>query len=149
MATEREFVSRGKCQSMHESNTITSSMICARGSGDTCEGNPGGSLTCSKDLANGQELRYLCGILSWGADCNSTASSDYPDVYTDVSKYEEWMLKRWWKISTHFYVLNANISLKLALETAGDRRILFKFLFFSPSRYTCQYFVWYGTFRRD
>ena len=114
MATELEFVDRDRCQSKHGSNNITSSMVCAGGYGDTCEGDSGGPLTCSssQDLRNGRQQSYLCGILSWGYDCKLESNNDYPDVYTDVTMYEEWIQRRWCKITIPHYVLNANITLK-------------------------------------
>ena len=73
---------------------ITENMICAGGAGlDTCEGDNGGPLTCTKNGTSGEE-RYLCGITSWGVSCSDRRRvGRYPGVYTDVTKYTGWIEK--------------------------------------------------------
>ena len=44
-------------------------MICAGGVRDACKGDSGGPLTCLKKFKNGEQHRYLCGIVSWGVGC--------------------------------------------------------------------------------
>ena len=69
---------------------VTKNMLCAGGVRDHCKGDSGGPLTCSKD---GQS--YLCGIVSWGVDCND---GYYSGTYTDVSKYKQWIQRSLYKI---------------------------------------------------
>ncbi|CAB3242627.1 unnamed protein product [Arctia plantaginis] len=62
---------------------VTDNMFCAGlldiGGADTCQGDSGGPLTY-----NG----VIVGITSWGASC---AHPTYPGVYTEVSKYANWI----------------------------------------------------------
>lgn len=64
---------------------VTDSMLCARVDSSYCTlgGDP---LVC--DRASSAE-RYLCGITSWGVHCSHNSS--LPDVFTDVSKYHNWI----------------------------------------------------------
>ena len=61
----------GWCARKYEqiSRTITSSMICAGGPKDSCNGDGGGPLTRLKSLKHGQRQRYICSIASWGVNC--------------------------------------------------------------------------------
>ncbi|CAB3232980.1 unnamed protein product [Arctia plantaginis] len=62
---------------------VTDNMFCAGlldiGGADTCQGDSGGPLSY-----NG----VIVGITSWGASC---AHPTYPGVYTEVSKYANWI----------------------------------------------------------
>ncbi|XP_017490764.1 PREDICTED: trypsin eta-like, partial [Rhagoletis zephyria] len=61
---------------------IPEGMLCAgyaQGGVDACEGNAGGPLECSGQLA---------GIVSWGIGCGYAG---YPGVYTNVSYYSQWI----------------------------------------------------------
>lgn len=61
---------------------IPERMLCAgyaQGGVDACEGNAGGPLECSGQLA---------GIVSWGIGCGYAG---YPGVYTNVSYYSQWI----------------------------------------------------------
>ena len=69
--------------------TVTDNMICAGGGPDACQEDSGGPLTCRKGRS-----QYLCGITSWGTKCNHADSKHFPEVYTDVRKYETWIRKQ-------------------------------------------------------
>ena len=65
---------------------ITERMLCAgypHGGVDACKGDSGGSLVCQRD---GKFFVY--GVTSWGYGCGKSWT---PGVYTDVSKYLEWI----------------------------------------------------------
>ena len=70
---------------------VTDYTICAGGSRDACSGDSGGPLTCSRDSMSVKKQYYLCGIVSWGVDCDDPLNSDYPGVYTDVAQFEDWI----------------------------------------------------------
>ena len=74
-------------------------MVCAGGARKSCKGDSGGPLTCSRDLTNGQQELYLCGIVSWGV--TECYNENYPSVYTDVTKYEKWIRRSWCKINSY------------------------------------------------
>ncbi|XP_053383543.1 serine protease 41-like [Mercenaria mercenaria] len=68
-------------------NQVTDHMICAgleTGGVDSCNGDSGGPLQCQID-----GTWYHVGITSWGAD--ECAEPRKPGVYTDVSKYTDWI----------------------------------------------------------
>ena len=67
-------------------------MICAGTARTACQRDPGGPLTCLRNGTAGHKERYLCGIVSRGKDC-AKANWKYPGVYTDVSKYTDWIEK--------------------------------------------------------
>ena len=73
---------------------VTENNICAgdesRVRKDACQGDSGGPLTC-KDPITGEGL--LCGIVSFGADCDYRRKSFIPGLYTDVRKYHGWIRK--------------------------------------------------------
>lgn len=91
---------------------IKSTMMCAGGRRGTCKGDSGGPLTCRKG-----EQPYICGIASWGSYCED---GYHPDVYTDVTKFKEWIQRRWCKIKQHFF----NNNMRCFSETVGHHRIL-------------------------
>ena len=68
---------------------ITDKMICAGGiNAGSCKGDGGGPLTCFKwHPTKRPDEVYLCGIVSFGVGCKSGV----PGIYTDVSKYYEWI----------------------------------------------------------
>ena len=70
---------------------VTDNMICAGGQKDACNGDSGGPLTCLVNSTNGRGQRCLCGIVSWGIPCDNKDNKFYPGVYTDVTKYKEWI----------------------------------------------------------
>ena len=71
--------------------TINEHVLCTGGGGWTaCESDSGGPLTYARNGTDGEEERYLCGIVSWRFSCQ-TNERGLPDVYTDVSKYERWI----------------------------------------------------------
>ena len=77
---------------------VTENMICAGGYRDACDADSGGPLTCLKNGTDGQQQRYLCGIVSWGLNCAANKQR-YPGVYTNVVKYDKWIkkqLRTWW-----------------------------------------------------
>jgi suppressor of tumorigenicity protein 14 len=56
------------------------------------QGDSGGPLMCSRqstdDAGNTVDRWYLAGITSWGNGC---ARANYPGVYTNVVKYQQWL----------------------------------------------------------
>lgn len=61
-------------------------MICAKALGkDSCQGDSGGPLICHNQLA---------GLVSWGYQCGNR---NYPGVYTDVYKYNNFSAIPWRK----------------------------------------------------
>ena len=68
---------------------VTQQMLCAgyaHGGVDACKGDSEGPLVCER---NGQF--FLHGITSWGLECGKSYS---PGVYTDVSKYLNWIKEK-------------------------------------------------------
>ena len=60
------------------------------GDTDSCQGDSGGPLyKFVKDKA-GQDRAYLVGVVSRGDDC---AGFNQPGIYTDVTKYKDWILE--------------------------------------------------------
>ncbi|KAM3924907.1 coagulation factor XII [Leptodactylus fuscus] len=81
-------VPNSECQSptIHGDN-ILPGMMCAgflEGGVDACQGDSGGPLACEVD-----GRVNVFGIVSWGVGC---AEENKPGVYTDVSKYIDWIL---------------------------------------------------------
>ena len=113
-------------------------MICAGGFRDACLGDSGGPLTCSKDLGKRRQQRYLCGIVSYGVDCQNPHNKDYPGVYTDVGKYKDWIEESQWRIKK----LKQNTSAKTAGNFGETKSWVVTHIYFS-FRTTCQ-----GLFRR-
>ena len=55
--------------------------FCAGLDGDSaCYGDSGGPLVCEED-------RKLCGVVSWGYDCNTNVA---PAVYAQAAHYVDW-----------------------------------------------------------
>ena len=94
-------VDRASCAEIFRDvrSKITENMICAGGAGsDSSKGDSGGPLTCVRTGVDGEEERYLCGIISWGVTSNAR-ETDFPGVYTDVSKYTgriQKLMRTWW-----------------------------------------------------
>ncbi|XP_049958170.1 trypsin eta-like [Schistocerca serialis cubense] len=60
---------------------VLEGMLCAGGMGneDSCQGDGGGPLVCNGSLAGVVSFGYYCGL------------PGYPSVYTDVSKYGDFL----------------------------------------------------------
>lgn len=79
MSVQVPIIEHKDCKNMY-SSILTNNMICAGSEGkDACQGDSGGPLKCNDVIA---------GIVSFGSGCGQKG---YPGVYTDVSKYEEWI----------------------------------------------------------
>lgn len=79
-------VSQSQCSSSYSTQdiTITDNMICAgRGGKDSCQGDSGGPLVYKINSSWVQ-----AGVVSFGIGC---ALSQFPGVYTKVSKYTSWI----------------------------------------------------------
>ena len=110
--------SRTNC-SFHYANArrkpvnITDNMICAGGMyHDSCKGDSGGPLTCYKYGPTKKEF-YLCGIVSFGIGC----SQGVPGIYTDVSKYYDWIRE---KIRKNVKYCNYKLTSPSVLHCACD-----------------------------
>ena len=69
-----------ECEWLYGREKIKDSMFCAGRAGrDSCQGDSGGPV-----MYEG----YLIGVVSWGQGC---ALPGYPGVYTDVSKFIDWI----------------------------------------------------------
>ena len=99
MVAEVMIRDRGNCTQRFASRNyvVTDSMICAGGGRDACHGDSGGPLTCVRNVTHGQQERHLCGIVSWGIDCYDKNNQYFPGVYTDVTKYQEWIQRSGFK----------------------------------------------------
>ena len=89
---------------------INERTICAGGDGrNACDGDSGGPLTCVRNGTDGEEERYLCGIVSWRSSCLRNEQG-LPDVYTDVSQHNGWIekfMRTWW---THYWSMDDTFS---------------------------------------
>lgn len=82
-AVKVEIVDRETCEKSYKplDEFINDNMFCAGdGHGDSCGGDSGGP---------GVVDNTLFGVVSKGKSCNTTK---YPGVYTNVSKYYDWIL---------------------------------------------------------
>ncbi|XP_077976139.1 ovochymase-like [Styela clava] len=107
---EVELYSNSECSSIYD-ELFSENMICAgRRSGmvDSCQGDSGGPLACKMDSTDQFVLR---GIVSWGKDC---ADIRYPGVYTDVSKFTNWIRS---KIDSGIKERSANLA---SFTISGD-----------------------------
>ena len=77
----------GECRAYYGPQRIESTMTCAgfdRGGRDACQGDSGGPMVVH--VGGGQAV--LVGVVSWGIGC---ARAHNPGVYTQVSKYVDWI----------------------------------------------------------
>ena len=79
------------CQNQYSAigQALTINMFCAGGNGitDTCQGDSGGPIVRNVD----GEYQQV-GIVSWGGtETQSCAVKDYPGVYTNISRYSNWI----------------------------------------------------------
>merc|ERR1712117_750678 len=81
-----EFVGDDQCQQMYNQIGLGSYFVpedefCAGLDGDSaCYGDSGGPLVCEEDSK-------LCGVVSWGYDCNTNVA---PAVYAQAAHYVDW-----------------------------------------------------------
>ena len=58
---------------------------------DSCNDDTGGPLNCPIINQDSIRAQYeICGIVSWGKGCLKS-KKEYPGVYTNVSKYLDWI----------------------------------------------------------
>ena len=57
---------------------------------DSCQGDSGGPLYKFVKDKWGRNRAYLVGVVSRGDDCKEF---NQPGIYTDVTKYKDWILK--------------------------------------------------------
>ncbi|KAM4811046.1 transmembrane protease serine 11G-like [Urocitellus parryii] len=85
---EVEIISNDICNQVKVyGGAVSSGMICAgflTGKLDACEGDSGGPLV----IAQGRNIWYLIGIVSWGIDCGK---ENKPGLYTRVTHYRDWI----------------------------------------------------------
>lgn len=82
-------VSRKRCQKVFD-YVIHESQICAgykRGGHDSCAGDSGGPLLCSKQM-DGKNRWYVYGVTSYGEGC---AEKGKYGIYTKVTNYLQWI----------------------------------------------------------
>ncbi|XP_056325914.1 uncharacterized protein si:dkey-32n7.7 [Danio aesculapii] len=75
-----------QCNCLYGVGSITDNMICAgllKEGKDSCQGNSGGPM-----VSNQSSVWVQSGIVSFASGC---AQSDFPGVYTRVSRYQEWI----------------------------------------------------------
>ena len=73
-----------------ETGETLNDVICAGRYRDACKGDSGGPLTCANDRGE----KYICGITSWGEDCEKKLKHPQtivPGVFVDVRKYYGWI----------------------------------------------------------
>ena len=126
--------------------SVTSNRICAAGLRDACRGDPGGPLTCLKSGTNGRKQRYLCGIVSWDVSCAHGANSNYPGIYTDVTKYTEWIDRS--RCNLKNYVLNDNHKDKRGWKLLGKKQFCLIHIWFN-FRYAIPHLLRHSRRRSD
>ncbi|XP_021335883.2 uncharacterized protein si:dkey-32n7.7 isoform X2 [Danio rerio] len=75
-----------QCNCLYGVGSITDNMICAgllKEGKDLCQGDSGGPM-----VSNQSSVWVQSGIVSFGSGC---AQSEFPGVYTRVSRYQEWI----------------------------------------------------------
>ncbi|KAK6169154.1 hypothetical protein SNE40_020259 [Patella caerulea] len=83
-------VNRRRCQSVFNYD-ITDTQVCAgykRGGVDSCAGDSGGPLMCSRDDNNGVKRWFIYGVTSYGEGCGRKGKYG---IYTKVSSYLSWI----------------------------------------------------------
>ena len=104
MAAHVEIRDRRECARIFRRlKNITNDVICAGNTRDVCNGDAGNPLTCLKKFPNGQQQRYLCGMASWGANCNQRNRSHFPNVFTNVAKFKGWVERSWCKVLNYMW----------------------------------------------
>jgi len=72
------------CNYLYSRDVLSTGKFCAGGSVDACQEDSGGPLMCQH-----KGRYYLVGLVSSGKGCGS-----YPGLYTDVARYNDWIVKK-------------------------------------------------------
>eukprot|EP00094_Tigriopus_californicus_P008547 TCALIF_08238-PA protein Name:"Similar to PRSS12 Neurotrypsin (Pan troglodytes)" AED:0.04 eAED:0.04 QI:81/0/0.33/0.66/0/0/3/0/330 len=76
-------VPKSYCNHLYQRNVQETGKFCAGGQVDACQEDSGGPLVCRLD----DQRYYIIGIVSSGKGCGV-----YPGLYTEVSKYSNWVM---------------------------------------------------------
>ena len=81
-------VPKNYCDYLYQRDVTATGKFCAGGSVDACQEDSGGPLVCQIQTGgpNSRPQYHIVGIVSSGKGCGV-----YPGLYTEVSKYIDWL----------------------------------------------------------